>query len=47
MDSPGFKGLSLFVFLVIVYLANWVDTLGGIFNGSLVWPRVSWSAGRN
>jgi tellurite resistance protein TehA-like permease len=29
MDSPGFRGLStaLFVFIVIVYLANWEFTL--------------------
>jgi tellurite resistance protein TehA-like permease len=41
MDSPAFRGLStaLFLIIFICYCLNWGFTIGGIFNGSLIWAK--------
>ncbi|KAF3052178.1 hypothetical protein E8E11_006750 [Didymella keratinophila] len=41
MDSPAFRGLTaaLYMFVVLVYLLNWVGTIRGIFTGDLIWAK--------
>lgn len=41
MDSPTFRSLStaLFMFVVLVYLANWGSTIWNVVNGRLVWAK--------
>jgi tellurite resistance protein TehA-like permease len=41
MDSPTFRVLTvaLYLIVVIVYLANWVGTIKGIMDGSLIWAK--------
>lgn len=41
MDSPAFRGLTaaLYMFVVLVYLLNWIGTIRGIFTGDLIWAK--------
>jgi tellurite resistance protein TehA-like permease len=41
LDSPTFRSLTaaLYMLVVIMYLANWVGTIKGIVDGSLIWAK--------
>ena len=41
MDSPAFRGLTaaLYMFVVVVYVLNWVGTIRGIITGDLIWAK--------
>lgn len=41
MDSPAFRGLTaaLYMFVVVVYVLNWVGTIRGVITGDLIWAK--------